>query len=41
MNKIFPDEPQLNLFPDFTDDVAERRAADIADDEDDDGEEIA
>lgn len=31
MNKTHPDDPQLTLFPDFTDDVAEHRAAEIAD----------
>jgi hypothetical protein len=38
MNRAFPKDPQLNFFLDFTDDVAERRAADIAasDQEDDD-----
>lgn len=38
MNKMFSSEPQLNLFPDFTDDVAERRAADVEGSEDDDNE---
>lgn len=37
MNKVFTDEPQLNFFPDFHDDVAELRAAELAtrDSEDD------
>lgn len=38
MNKVFPGEPRLNFHPDFTDDVAELRAADTqlrdSDDED-------
>jgi hypothetical protein len=39
MKKVFPDE-QLNFFTDFSDDVAERRAAEIlaneaAEDDDD------
>jgi hypothetical protein len=29
MNKVFQDEPQLNFFPDFHDDVAELRAAEL------------
>lgn len=40
MTRAFPDEPQLNFFKDFTDDVAEMRAADRlaadCDEEDDD-----
>lgn len=39
MNKMFPDEPQLNFWPDFHDDVAEMRAADLTDR--DEGEEAA
>jgi hypothetical protein len=39
MNKMFPDEPQLNFFSDFTDDVAELRAAEQA--ERDKGDEAA
>ncbi len=41
MNKVFSDEPQLNFWPDFTDDVADLRAVDTArrDDEEDDDEE--
>lgn len=37
MNKAFPDEPELQFFPDFHDDVAELRAAELAerDDEED------
>lgn len=30
MNKVFPDDPQLSFFTDFSDDVAELRAAEIA-----------
>jgi hypothetical protein len=30
MNSVFPDEPELNLFPDFTDDILELRAAEQA-----------
>jgi hypothetical protein len=30
MNKMFPDEPQLNFFADFSDDIAEHRAAEQA-----------
>jgi hypothetical protein len=35
MNKVFPDDPQLNFYLEFTDDVAELRAAeaDRGDDE--------
>lgn len=29
MNRAFPEDPQLNFFPDFSDDIAERRAADL------------
>lgn len=29
MNREFPDDPQLSFFPDFSDDAAERRAADM------------
>jgi hypothetical protein len=39
MNKVFPDDPQLNFFTDFTDDVAELRAAEMrSDDEEDDND---
>lgn len=42
MNTNFPDEPQLNLFPDFSDDILELRAAEQASFEDDeDGEAVA
>lgn len=34
MNKVFPDDPQLRLFFDFTDDVAEMRAAENLDEGD-------
>jgi hypothetical protein len=27
MNKVFPNDPQLNFFADFSEDIAERRAA--------------
>ena len=39
MSKMFPDEPQLNFWPDFHDDVAELRAAELS--ERDEGEEAA
>jgi hypothetical protein len=35
MNKVFPDDPQLNFFTDFADDVAERRSAEWRDDDED------
>jgi len=42
MNKVFPDDPQLSFFLDFSDDVAERRAADLLNrDHDDDEDEAA
>jgi hypothetical protein len=31
MNKTFPDDPQLSFFADFTEDCAERRAAELLD----------
>ena len=31
MNSNFPDEPQLNFFPDFAEDIVEHRAAEQAD----------
>ncbi len=34
MNKVFPNDPQLNFYLEFTDDVAELRAAE--EDRDDD-----
>jgi hypothetical protein len=37
MNKVFADEPQLNFFPDFTDDLLELRAAESLDRDDDVG----
>ena len=40
MNKNFPEEPELNFFPDFTDDVLELRAAETSV-RDDDTEEAA
>lgn len=36
MNRTFPEDPQLNFFLDFTDDVAEMRAADLENDDRDD-----
>ncbi len=36
MNFQFPKDPQLNFFTDFTEDCAERRAADLMDDDEDD-----
>jgi hypothetical protein len=41
MNKAFPDDPQLNFFPDFSDDCAERRAAELAARDKDDDEDAA
>jgi hypothetical protein len=42
MNKTFPDDPQLNFFLDFADDVAEKRAADLMNkDNEDDQDEAA
>lgn len=41
MNKIFPDEPQLNFVLDFTDDVAELRAAESLGRDGDDDEDAA
>ena len=41
MNKTFPTDPQLSFFPDFAEDFAERRAAELLKrekDEDDDSE---
>lgn len=35
MNKVFPDEPQLNFFKDFSDDCEELRAAEISGRDDD------
>jgi hypothetical protein len=29
MNKVFPEDPQLDFFADFSEDIAERRAADL------------
>ena len=39
MNKVFSDEPQLNFLQNFTDDVAELRAAEWLDREGDDDDE--
>jgi hypothetical protein len=42
MNKVFPDDPQLNFFADFSEDIAERRAADLLNrDSEDDQDEAA
>ena len=41
MNTNFPEEPELNFFPDFTDDVAELRAAETSARDDDDDEAAA
>jgi len=41
MNRMFPDDPQLNFFKDFTDDVAEMRAADQSATEREDDEDAA
>ena len=41
MNRAFPDDPQLTFFPDFNDDVAEKRAADVAASKRKDGDEDA
>lgn len=41
MNRTFPDDPQLNFFPDFTDDVGEMRAADQSEAERDDDQDAA
>jgi len=41
MNKVFPDDPQLSFFLDFSDDVAERRAADLLNKDRDDEEDEA
>jgi hypothetical protein len=41
MNKAFPGDPQLNFFPDFSDDCEEKRAAELAARDKDDEEEDA
>jgi hypothetical protein len=41
MNKAFPSDQQLNFFTDFSDDCAERRAAELAERDRDDDEEAA
>jgi hypothetical protein len=38
MNKTFPDDPQLNFFTEFSEDIAERRAADLLEADKDDEE---
>lgn len=37
MNKMFPDDPQLNFFTNFADDVAEHRAAELSERDEDEG----
>lgn len=41
MNRIYPDNPQLNFFLDFHDDYAERKAAELLDCDKGDDEEVA
>jgi hypothetical protein len=41
MNKTFPDDPQLSFLTDFSDDCAERRAAELLDHDKDDEEDAA
>jgi hypothetical protein len=41
MNKVFQGDEQLTFFLDFADDVAERRAADLLRDNEDDQDEAA
>jgi hypothetical protein len=41
MRKVHPDEPELKLYPDFTDDVAEHRAAENLSRDNDDDEDVA
>jgi len=42
MNKVFPEDPQLTFFPDFAEDIAEKRATDLMNqDRDDDEDEAA
>jgi hypothetical protein len=41
MNKVFKDDPQLNFFTDFTEDVAELRAADNLSKHEKDKKEVA
>ena len=41
LNRVFPGEPRLQFVLDFTDDVAERRAADHAARDRDDDEDVA
>jgi hypothetical protein len=41
MNRVFTDEPQLSFFPDFRDDVAEHRAAELAARDNEDDEDAA
>jgi hypothetical protein len=38
MNKAFPADPQLNFVLDFSDDIAERRAAELLEQDKDDDE---
>lgn len=41
MNRVFPDDPQLNFFLDFHDDYAEKKAAELRDRGEDGDEEVA
>jgi hypothetical protein len=41
MNRIFPDEPELKFWPDFTDDMAELRAAELLEEDHEDDEDAA
>jgi hypothetical protein len=41
MNRIFPDEPELKFWPDFTDDMGELRTAELLEQDRDDDEDAA
>lgn len=41
MTKAFPDDPQLNFLTDFSEDIAERRAAELLEQDKDDDEQAA
>jgi hypothetical protein len=41
MNKVFPDDPQLNFFADFSEDFAEHRAAELLSRDKEDEEDAA
>jgi hypothetical protein len=41
MNKVFPEDPQLTFFLDFADDFAERRAADLLNEDGEDDQDEA